>query len=481
MGLSAFASSLLRDRYSRPGLFIAWEWIALAAAVYLVRRLIVSENDNHGLLNVLLASAVSVGGLSIYQSLTEPLDLASLNVAAPDLKSNLAGNDEFYPELNRPMRPASAMRGTFGGPQTLFIFMALTLPAAMAVARSGWIARTRRLLLVVPVVIAAAAAVALLTRPFEANSLRWSPAIGLIAHHPILGVGPGNLSRMLPVDTVPNSAWLSLAATGGVIGLGLLFAAIAVAVRQASPRGGTVASTPTRSTRWEFHLGGAAGLVLGFIWAFGEVPAEAPPSEVFKLGGAAVFRAILWFVAFGLLETGRPSSRSLCRAILIGVAFAIVLGLISNSPGQPTVLFPIVILLAIAANLQGPIAEKSDGPWTRAGRVAGVILAAGLAIACLVTAGVPAWATASAVRQARMASRLFPERDRAIDHAPAGPQRANALTSARGFLLANIINPLKDAADRDPGNAALWLEIGAGKGRFGAMKSSATKPKARPA
>jgi hypothetical protein len=33
------------------------------------------------------------------------------------------------------------------------------------------------------------------------------------------------------------------------------------------------------------------------------------------------------------------------------------------------------------------------------------------------------------------------------------------LTNSRGFLLANILHPLRHAAERDPGNAALWLEL----------------------
>jgi hypothetical protein len=58
-----------------------------------------------------------------------------------------------------------------------------------------------------------------------------------------------------------------------------------------------------------------------------------------------------------------------------------------------------------------------------------------------------------------MASRLFPDRDRDVDGAPAGPARATAITKARGLLLANIIVPLRDATERDPGNSALWLEL----------------------
>jgi hypothetical protein len=88
-----------------------------------------------------------------------------------------------------------------------------------------------------------------------------------------------------------------------------------------------------------------------------------------------------------------------------------------------------------------------------------VIAVAGLAVAHLVTVALPAWATADAVRQARMASRLYPDRHREIERARSGPERATALTRARGFLIEGILIPLREAADRDPGNAALQLEL----------------------
>jgi hypothetical protein len=58
-----------------------------------------------------------------------------------------------------------------------------------------------------------------------------------------------------------------------------------------------------------------------------------------------------------------------------------------------------------------------------------------------------------------MASRLYPDLHLDIERARPGPERANALTKARGFLIAWIINPLRDATKADPGNAALWLEL----------------------
>ncbi len=319
IGVLAFISSRQGDRYARPGLFISWEWIAIAVAVFLTRRVTASANDSRGLLNVLLASAVSVGGLGVYQSLMAPLHLPSLDVVGPDLQSNLVGNDEFYPELNRPPFPPKATRGTFDSPATLLMFLFLTLPAALAIARAGRSIRRGRLLLFVPGILAIAAAAALLANPFDETSGAWSAARRLIEQYPLLGIGPGNFSRMVPNSSPPHSAWLGLAATTGMVALALFMTAVAVAIWQAWPvkASATTEGRPA-TTRWEFQLGGAAGLVLGFIWAFGEVPAEARASEVFTLGAAAVFRAILWFAAFGLLEMARPSSRSLGKAILVG-------------------------------------------------------------------------------------------------------------------------------------------------------------------
>jgi hypothetical protein len=460
VGATAFVSSRLPDRYSRPGLFISWEWIALGVAVYLVRRVTAGPNDSRGLLNVLLASAVSIGGLGIYQWLASPIGLPTLDVAPHDLRPELAGNDEFYPELNRPADELKPVRGTFDSPETLLMVMLLTLPAGLAIARASRGARRGRILMFVPGVLAIAAAATLLGGAFDTGLRSWSSAFELIGRFPVFGAGPGNFSRMVSPTGQAHSAWPELGATTGLVALGLFAAAIALAVWQAWPSKSPVnnAATPA-STRWEFQLGGAAGLALGFVWAFGEIPAEAPAAEVFTLGAAAVFRAVLWFAAFALLETSRPSPKVLCRSVLIGVAFVLVYGLVSVAPGRPTLLFPMFVLLAIAANLRSSQCEKPDSRWSKPWRVVGILAALALAFAYLITACLPAWSTASAVRQARMASRHFPERDREVDRAPAGPMRANALTAARAYLLANIVFPLKYAAERDPQNSALWLEV----------------------
>src|SRR4029077_19407329 len=40
VGAAALVSSRFEGRYARPGMFVAWEWAALAAAVYLTRRVV---------------------------------------------------------------------------------------------------------------------------------------------------------------------------------------------------------------------------------------------------------------------------------------------------------------------------------------------------------------------------------------------------------------------------------------------------------
>ena len=49
VGIVAYVSSQQADRYARPGVFVAWEWISLAGIVYLTRRLAASNADSRGL------------------------------------------------------------------------------------------------------------------------------------------------------------------------------------------------------------------------------------------------------------------------------------------------------------------------------------------------------------------------------------------------------------------------------------------------
>jgi hypothetical protein len=460
VGLVAFASSRLGDRYARPGLFIGWEWIALAAIYYLVRRSAASSVDTRGLLHVLLATVVSVAGLGVYQSLTKPLGLPNTDVTIPGDPTALAGDDEFYPELNPRPSELKPARGTLDSPETLLVFVLLALPTAMVIARSGIRDRRGRWLRFVPALLIVGAVVALANQSFAGRSRSLSTAMDMLQHDLLLGVGPGNFVRLATGHTAANGAWFELAATTGLIGLIFFIAAVVVAMKTAWPTNAIeTAVVPPTKPQWVFYLGGMVGLVLGFIWAFGDAPAEAPANEVFNLGTAAVLRAILWFATFSILEKARTASRTLAYSVLVGVGLVLVIGFVSDAPGRSTVLFPMVVLLALAANLTRPEVPGLVDISGKAMRVGELLLAVLLAAGYLITAGLPAWSTASAVREARMASRHVPEKHREYDRARPGHARATALTSARGFLLGNILNPLLDAVERDSNNAALWLEI----------------------
>jgi hypothetical protein len=401
-----------------------------------------------------------VAGQGVYQALADRVSLPPIDVVAPPSAMPLAGDDEFYPELNRPPLPAQSPRGTLDSPTTLLAFLLLTLPTTAILARVRHGSPWRRFAIAIPVLLAAAALAALLAGSFEWPTDHWSAAMRLISDYPTLGVGPGNFSRFAPDVLSPDNAWLGLAATTGLIGFGLFVVAIVVAFWQAWPsQGPDAAEPPVRGTRWEYYLGGMVGLLMGFVWSAGEIPAEAPAAEVFKLGGAAVLRAILWFASFALLEVLRAPPRALARWILVGVGLVLVFGLICDAPGLPTILFPTSVMLGLAINLRRPATVLAEpGKWTRPVLVISALAATGLVFAYLVLAALPAWSTASAVRHARMTSRYFWEKHREYQLAPPGPVRANALTEARGYLRRNILNPLSEAADRDPKNAALLLE-----------------------
>jgi hypothetical protein len=461
IGVTAYVSSQLPDRYARPGLFIAWEWVGLAVAYYLARRLTASVADSRGLLNALLASAVSIAGLGLYQAAADKLGLPTTDIVIPPNSAPLAGDDEFYPELNRPADLPAQPRGTFDSPETLFIFLILVLPAALAVAKARRTSAWGKWAVAVPLAMIAAAATTLLLHPFGEHGGHWGLTLEQVASHPLFGVGPGNLSRELNGAPGADGAWIALAATTGLVGIGLLAAALIVAILRARPSSAPDPfEPPLAGTRWEFYYGGVVGLLIGFVWAFGAMPAEAPADEVFRLGATAVLRAALWFASFALLETIRPARASIGRAALIGTALVLAYGIVSDAPGRPTVLFPLFVLLAIGSNLRQPEGPAlAEGGWTKPVRVVGLITACGLAVLFLVTAAVPAWETAAAVRQARMASRLYPDLHREIDRARPGAERATSLTKARGFLLQNILTPLREAAERDSTNSALLLEL----------------------
>ena len=282
VGVACFVSSQRGGRYERPGTFVAGEWLAVAAAFVLTRRLAGHADDARGLTAALLATAVSLGGFAAYQHVAERADWPTGTVAAPASLTPLAGDDEFEPRLDRPaVEPAEASAG----------FLVLLLPTAGATAVAAW--RTRsprgRALVAVLLIPALGSIAALGSMSFAGRFDGVGAALRLAADHPLTGVGPGNVTRHT-AGVAAGGAWLDLAAGGGLIAVAVLVVALAALARTGRKTWVVADDEPPAAVeggpRWEFYLGGVAGLVAGFVWAAGDMPAEAPPVAVWTLGYA---------------------------------------------------------------------------------------------------------------------------------------------------------------------------------------------------
>jgi hypothetical protein len=440
------------DRYARPGLFIAWEWAALAAAFVLARILTPSAEDARGIRNVLIASVVSIAGLGIYQVVAEYTGLPGTDPTTSS--QHLAGDDEFHAAPNRPVRPPT---GTLDSPDTFGVLCLLGVVGLSGI-RSPIGARTRRVLIALLLLAWVLGTLAVLQLRREAGFLDLQSAWNVLRDSPALGTGVGNWARVTGESAEPPMAWVALASTAGVLGLALVLGSLVLSIgmllKRPLPEAHLIVGA---GPRWEFHLGGIAGLILGFVWAAGAIPAEAPTDEVFRLATTALLRAAVWIAVFSALESARlPAAVS----EFTGWSFGLVaFGLVAAGPGRFTVLFPTFVFLGLALNLRPGRAEATPARPAGVTSIGLALIALTLAIGHLVTAAVPGWSTASAVRQARLASRLYPDLERQIEQAPPGGPQTTARTKARAFLIGNILNPLEEATARDPKNSALWLEL----------------------
>ena len=445
------------ERYARPGLFIAWEWAALAAAFVLARVLTPSAEDARGIRNVLVASAVSIAGLGIYQAVAEFTGLPGTDPPATTSPQYLAGDEEAESEADRRTGLARQVHGTLDSPDAFVascavgFVLAWALLAGRADARRSLTVWSAAVVFIPALVFGILAMYRMPTDPFEA----WSPTARALADRPALGTGAGNWTRVMGFAPDPRPSWCEIAGTIGLAGLGLVVFAFVLQLwfcRRQSADADVPVVQP--GPRWEFHLGGVTGLVLGFVWAAGAIPAEAPNDEIFRLTTSALGRAALWIAAFTVLESARSPLRA--REVVIAFAVLVLFGFVSSGPGRFTILFPLVVLFGLTAD------RRAGGELTRRfapGAIALALVAGGMALGHLVTACVPGWATGSAVRQARMASRHYPDLERQIEQAAEGGPRTTARTKARNFLIGNILNPLVEASRRDPTNSALWREI----------------------
>ncbi len=467
MALCLSNVGIYENAYKRPATLIVWEFLALIAAFVIAVQLGQRAADRRGLMNVLLASAVSVAAIGIVQRLGPILGMPSTEPVITDTRPGLAGDDEFQPQLNSATTSVGLVHGTLESPETYLVFLLLSLPSALLMARASG----SRFKVVLPVLLICGVLAVFVGSPFSNNTpTSLSEGVRILRESSSWGCGPGNFSRAATDGSVASgSAWLTLMATFGVVaaliifggcGVFLLLAAWVVGSRRTIETQ-RESEEPAAGTRWEFYLGGIAGLLAGFIWAVGQMAAESPVWEVYKIGGYAIGRGIIWLAAFGTLERLRPNPMSLRRAMLWGFGVVILAGFFTEAALSPAVLFPAAVVMGtvLAMRFSQTSAVADEKPWSRPLAVAATVLMATAIVYFVLTVTAPGWQTADAVRKARMASRLYPDVERQIDLAKNNVERANARTKAVNFLNGQILNPLRAAAVRDPQNAALLLEI----------------------
>lgn len=454
VGVLCYISGHQGDRYARPALYFGWEWFAIAGLFYLARRLGHSAEDTRSLVNVVLASAISVAAVGVYQSLTPTLNLPSTEL--PNPRTDLVGDDEFYGGLNRyPI--SSGPHGTYDRPETWAVASLLLVPCGIIVAVVAW---TRggawRCAVLLPLLLLAGVVLGAWHTAWHLDGLQTSWA--LWQEQPWWGVGPGNFARRAP-DHSPfaGGAWPELLATTGIFALVVLLVASVILLRELG-RPVVTDSHPAQGPRWDCYYGSIVGLLVGFVLASSTLPPEASSDELFRQGTLAIGRAVVWFACFGLLERVRPSLGMLRRGLLLGLALVVMMGFVSTAVLLPTVLSSVVVLAALALNLHEPRRLISRG-WAQPLAVASAGNVAVVVALYLFSAAVPGWSTATAVRDARLASMFYFDKDREINLATRSTEKANALTTARNFLRGTITNPLREALRQDRDNTALMLEI----------------------
>ena len=218
------------------------------------------------------------------------LGLPAPRPVVPVESAPLAGDDEFYPELNGPVEPAKQPHGTLDlagrrcsstcSWSCQFAVTSAKFRRAVELGRRAIVvalgpARGRR----------GGTAVEPVRRPRRLLGVghphgRGAPGPGRRARQ-LLAARPGTCSPHTP----PGSAWRR---RPGWSASACWRPPWSSPLREARPSAEPDPwDTPAAGPRWEFYQGGMVGLLLGFVWAVGAMPAEAPATEVFRLGAAS--------------------------------------------------------------------------------------------------------------------------------------------------------------------------------------------------
>ncbi len=459
-----FISAGQPGRYQRPGWFIAWDWVGFAALAFVAGQLATNAAVVRGLIAVLIATAGCLAMQALYEE-TARAGGGPRTVPNPLPRSDsaLVGDDVYDLKLNDPPPPRGTFRAMLDQPDSLAGLLLLIVPALAVWTMTGWRAGGKgNWLLPIAILLVLSTGMALVSWIVGAPTTGkgWQAALAMMRDHPALGVGPGNFSRNAPGRIASDgSFWMGFAATAGLFAMVVFAFALAAYFGVAASRRYRVADEPSgpsiKEYRWSFYLGGVGGLIIGMMLATGDLPAEASPDELLRLGAVSAGRSLAWFIIFAALEMTTVPLRWLSASLGIGVAAVALLGMVSDGLASPALMVPLVI----AATLSLGRVNKKVGASLASLPAAwiGAPIAMAVFIANLVHVGIPGYVTSSAVNDARKASVEFPELDRKTS--PTNPEHFDALRGADGFLVAKILSPLKDAARLDSGNSALFSEM----------------------
>jgi hypothetical protein len=493
--------------YKHPAQLISWEWLVLFLALFLVRQLARTDEDRRGLLSALLATVVALSAYAIYQSAVELPDKRAQLSAQLERPANkqrlglralgpagvvLEAQRRADREMNRLVRDEEIARrleineratSTFAEAATFAGYLLLLLPG-MAVA--AWLCWRRRGVSPLSLLItgcALLAGIALWTTHALGGTANlrgtWSATTVMIEAHPWLGVGAGNFGRLFPqyvTDNVtedvaePHNFALELWASYGVFALAAVLLALGSFFYlvlthwpaasggvelpgQVTPRG---SPPPLARTRWEFYLGGMAGLLCSHVLREANQSVEEllvfiPPSteEVWTRGLVAGVRAVLWFAAFALFESVPWTRRAMASALAVGVAALLVHLAVAGGISFPSVAQPLWLCVGLALGALD-LPPRHFGATGLPGRAFALPIVTGVAMGYFAYVFLPVNSSASLARKAFGNVRAY--REQAAKGFP-------DIGKPPLFLKEHVLQPLAEAVDEDQEDAHRWCQL----------------------
>jgi len=205
-------------------------------------------------------------------------------------------------------------------------------------------------------------------------------------------------------------------------------------------------------------MGGIIGLTLGFALGLPELS----QGDLLHEGLVAVARALIWFVAFAALSAIPWTRRTLAGSIGAGVGALLVYLLAADGIAVVSLALPLWVLMAIALNTLDAGWKWENQNW--------VVLVLPLPLLALVTLAFGVLALAPAISSTvNVASarrhyhdwhdKIEPKYRDDLSRAARPEEKFAVVEVTNGLLLESILQPLRQAALEDPGNAPVWAEI----------------------